>query len=159
MDAVKGQLREVLDRLAMMELCARYNKAALAWDAEAFAECFTPDGCFVRAHLGTEVKGGEALRAMIRTGAESGTPASYHLTTDFIVEIDGDRATQTCQLFLYGFDPTKGGTGPNVIRGVGHFEDKLVRTPEGWRFQERIGWITAPEQRPAPIGRARDHLS
>jgi hypothetical protein len=139
-----------------MELSARYNKAALAWDAEAFAGCFTPDGRLVRAHLGSEVQGGEALKAMMRGGADSGKPASYHLTTDFIVEIDGDRATQTCQLLLYGWDLSVDRPGPNVLRGVGHFEDKLVRTPEGWRFEERVGWVSAPEQRPVPIGRARE---
>ena len=142
-----------------MELCARYDRAAQAWDADAFVACFSTDGVFVRAHLGTRVEGSEALRAMIETGAASGVPASYHLTTDFVVELDGDRATQTCQILLYGYDPGKGSDGPNVIRGVGHFEDTLVRTGDGWRFRERIGWITAPDQRPVPIGHARDHLS
>jgi ketosteroid isomerase-like protein len=153
------ELSEVVDRLEIMELCARYNRAAQAWDADGFVACFTPDGVFVRAHLGTRVEGVDALRAMIETGAASGLPASYHLTTDFLIAVDGDRAAQTCQILLYGFDPAKGGEGPNVIRGVGHFEDALVRTREGWRFRERVGWITAPDQRPVPIGRAREHLS
>jgi SnoaL-like domain len=95
---------------------------------------------------------------MIEAGKASGLPASYHLTTDFVVEVDDDRATQTCQILLYGFDPAKG-EGPNVIRGVGHFEDTLVRTTEGWRFEERIVWITGRDMRPVPIGTARDLLS
>ena len=157
MRSMADRLAEILDRLDIMELGARYNKAALAWDAEAFAGCFTLNGRLVRAHVKSETTGREALKQLMRSGAESGLPASHHLTMDFIIELDGDRATSTCQLLLYGVDPESGGAGPNVIRGVGHFADKLMRTPDGWRFEERIGWVTAPDMRPVPIGQASHH--
>lgn len=148
-------VRELADRLAIMELGARYNRAALSWDAVAFADCFTPDGRLVRAHEASEVQGRDALISLMRRGAETGRPGSYHLTTDLIVELGEDRATGTCQVLIYGHDLSQDAETGNVLRGVGHFEDTVVRTPDGWRYEERYAWVTAPDALPIPIGRGR----
>jgi hypothetical protein len=158
MDGVFDRLKEVADRLAIMELSARYNRAVLAWDPDGFADCFTSDGRFVRAREVTEVRGHAALSDVMRTGTQSGVPPSYHLTTDFIIEIDGNRATQTCQVLLYGHDAGGKQVGRNVVRGVGHYEDWLIRTPDGWKFTERVAFITPPDKWPVPIGSGVDAL-
>jgi hypothetical protein len=57
-----------------------------------------------------------------------------HLTMNPIIEIDGDTATQDVMLlFGYRRDDRK----DCGIIATARYEDKLVRTPDGWKFTER----------------------
>ena len=86
------QLQEIADKLEIRELVARYCRAVDDTDAEAFAQAFTADGVFETA-LGV-VTGRDALLAHGRKMVFG----NVHITTDAIIEIDGDRATHTCTM-------------------------------------------------------------
>src|SRR5436190_18532845 len=56
---------------------------------------------------------------------------SRHIVANIRVEVAGDSATATSQIMLF----TAAGQPPIV----GSYHDKLVRTGDGWRFNERRG--------------------
>ncbi|HEY4224750.1 MAG TPA: nuclear transport factor 2 family protein [Pseudolysinimonas sp.] len=110
-------------------LTARYNRAGDSDDRDAWLACFAPDGSFGRVDLGTEHRGLEAIARM-----SDGYPVhGRHVTVDHIieVEVDGDRATQTCTLLF--FDAERG----YALHMVGTYDDTLVRRDGHWLFLDR----------------------
>jgi uncharacterized protein (TIGR02246 family) len=121
-------LERVLDHLAIRELTARYNRAFDDVDAEAWADTFTPDG--VMEYGGPPISGRDDLVAMSRA-----TGYGYvHVTTDPVIVVDGDRATQSCTLVVATRSKERGPVG---VAMTGRYEDELVRTPDGWRLARR----------------------
>lgn len=121
-------IERVLDHLAIRELTARYNRAFDDVDSEAWADTFTSNG--VMEFGGPPVTGRDALVEMSRA-----TGYGYvHITTDPIIEVDGDRATQSCTLVVATRSKERGPVG---VAMTGRYEDELVRTPDGWRFTRR----------------------
>jgi hypothetical protein len=122
-------LAELLDKVAIQELGARYNAAVDSGDADGFAGVWTGDGVFDIAG-GQTIVGADALRAVpIRTKGRT-----VHATTDHIIRIDGDRATQTCTLLMYRRRPDG---SVNDLISTGRYDDELLRTPAGWLFCRR----------------------
>ncbi len=120
---------DVADRIAIRELTALYNNAWIDRDSEAWCETFTEDGC-LDVVGGPSMEGREALREMFMATDS----ALIHLTTDAVIVVDGDRATQRCQVVTAA--PTNGGNGVR-FSGIGRYVDELVRTSRGWRFARR----------------------
>lgn len=120
-------LTDLADRVEIIELVGRYNRAFDEADAEGWAGTFTEEGVLNSAFSGA-TKGREALAAMCRELA--GQPGVGHVvTTDFMVEVAEDRASHTCTGIILN--------GPGGRDIVGRYTDELARTPEGWRFQQR----------------------
>lgn len=117
------------DLLAIQQLYARYNHAIDFGDAEAWAECFTPDGVFASSAR-RETVGREALRAFAE--AFSRQMKGRHWTNNLVVEGDGDEASGRCYLALYVL-----GEGGARLMTTGVYHDELVRTAQGWRFRRR----------------------
>jgi uncharacterized protein (TIGR02246 family) len=121
-------VERVLDHLAIRELTARYNRAFDDVDSEAWADTFTPDG--VMDYGGDPIAGRDALVALSRA-----TGFGYvHMTTDPIIEIDGDRATQSCSVIIAQRSQARDQVS---VAMTGRYDDELVRTPDGWRFRRR----------------------
>ncbi|HEY8490179.1 MAG TPA: nuclear transport factor 2 family protein [Dehalococcoidia bacterium] len=126
------------DVLAIRELTARYNHAIDEGRAEDWAATFVEDGVF-EPSAGGRFEGRAALVEFAR--GFSSRFKVRHCTTDAVVEVDGDRATQTCYLIL--LDRADG----VKIRASGVYHDTLTRTPDGWRFTHRRVEIDAPPAR------------
>lgn len=123
------ELQQLIDRVEISELTARYNRCFDDQDAVAWAAVFVDDGT-LEVSDGQTVRGREALRAM----CEATGYGTVHATTDAVVEIDGDSAKQVCTLIL-----SRRRREPNASTFglTGRYEDELVRTPGGWRFRRR----------------------
>jgi ketosteroid isomerase-like protein len=125
-------MNELADRIEIQELTARYNRAADDGDADALVAVFTPDGAMTMSSAGQQraFRGAADLHAML-----GGRPPgiTVHATTDSIVELDGDEARQQCTLLLIR---RLHDAGKASFR-TGRYEDRLVRTPDGWKFAER----------------------
>jgi len=122
-------LAGVVDFLAIRQLSARYNRFADAADGEAFAALFTPDGVF-------EIRGNRYVGAQEIAAVCARTVGVVHITTDPLVDIDGDTAVQTSRVIAVHAAPDK-----SDVRFVstGNYTDRLVRTSEGWLFAHRRG--------------------
>jgi len=131
------------DRLAILELDARYCHAADDTDVAALLALFTDDGI---ERGGVLIQGREGLAALAAQLATSHR-LLRHWTSAHVAEGEGDRATHRCAWLTTRL--TEGGL---AIAGVGRYEDELVRTADGWRFRVRRirpDWVAAPAPRGA----------
>ena len=111
-------------------LNAKYNFSIDAGNAEAWASCFTANGVFNAVVEGEAPKGTAQLKAFIATGvAAFGT--MYHLTTNEIISIDGEKARQNC--YLQFFTKKDG-----VLDGyICVYDDWLERENGAWKYSRR----------------------
>ena len=122
------------DRLAILELAARYNQLMDWGDAAGWADCFTPNVVFHVVFNGgpkLQARGRGELIAFMQRLVARDRPAR-HWTNNAIIEGDGAAARLT--LYLLVVDVTRDGPRPSHL---GVYHDELVRTADGWRFQER----------------------
>ena len=130
-----------LDRmLAEHEITRLITQFALLNDSAdwaAVAATFTENATFVRPAGGDPIKG----RAAIHESFASRPPRkSCHLITNVIVDvISAEEATARCTLLLYPAPAGEAVAGSPAL--IGGFRDRLVRTTEGWRFAERVGFL------------------
>jgi uncharacterized protein (TIGR02246 family) len=129
----ENALCELADRVAIAELTARYNRAADDGDGEAFAADFTEDGVFEVFGLKNPFRY-EGRAALAALALEREPQGQLHVTSDFVVELDGDRARQTCTL-VHTRRPPSRDLEPRRMHG--RYEDELIRTDHGWLFARR----------------------
>lgn len=118
---------KIEDIEAIKQLTARYNRAFDEGRAEDWAGCFTPDGFFERSNAGRAYQGRDEIAGLCRSYPTSGR----HVTSEHLITVEGDRATQTC--YLQYLDRDNG----FAIAMFGVYEDKLERQNGEWLFKER----------------------
>jgi hypothetical protein len=112
---------------AIKQLSSRYNLAFDYEDVDAYIATWTEDGFFERSNAGRSYQGHAELRELL-TGFDVD---GRHITTNFIIDVDGDRATQSAYLvYMDAKDAFK-----VVMFGV--YSDELVRTDDGWKYSAR----------------------
>ncbi|WP_187369264.1 nuclear transport factor 2 family protein [Baekduia soli] len=120
---------------AIKQLTARYNRAFDSVDVPGYLATWTEDGFFERSNAGRSFQGHAELEELLTTFGVDGR----HVTSDFIIEVDGDRATSSSHLIYLDVD-----AGFKVaIFGI--YADELVRTDEGWKFSARRLQVHAPK--------------
>ena len=133
-----------IDKLEIREIIERSVRHIDDQDGAAFAELFEEDGVLQLA--GTVFAGREALRAMLggATPARKWTapgellkqPGVMHLTTNPIVDVDGDGATAETDMITF----RRGPDGRAKIALLARYRDRLRRTDEGrWLIASRTG--------------------
>jgi uncharacterized protein (TIGR02246 family) len=126
---VKGQVQRLLDRVEIGELSARYNRAIDDLDGPVVAAMFTEDGVFDLGN-GRPREGRESIEKLVQR-IPYGT---VHVTADAVIAIDGDEASQECTLLLCKRQKDRAETSYWLS---GRYQDKLLRTDQGWRFSNR----------------------
>jgi uncharacterized protein (TIGR02246 family) len=123
---------DVVDRLAIEDLYARYSHAYDAGDAEQVVALFTDDGEFMRAGA-PPVRGRAALSEMVAASAARAL-RTRHLVMSVLItpERDGDTATGTA--FVQVVRP--GGDSIQVL-ALGRYEDLFVREGRRWLIRSR----------------------
>ena len=119
------------DKDEIRELLARYCFALDADRFEEMAALFTPDGVWETAFgTGTGRAGIVAQANSIATGAR---PGRVHLTTNIVIELDGDTATARSNWALIQNVPN----GAPFIGSGGVYADRLVKVDGQWFFRHR----------------------
>jgi ketosteroid isomerase-like protein len=108
-------------------LSSRYNLAFDYVDIDAYIECWTEDGFFERSNAGRSYQGHDQLRELLSTFEVDGR----HITTNFIIDVDGDVAKQSAYL-LY-LDKADNFS----VSMFGVYSDELVKTAAGWKYSAR----------------------
>jgi hypothetical protein len=122
---------------ACEQLSIAYARAVDFRDQDAFVDLFSTDG---ELDVGEPLRGRDAIAAAIaRRPPEL---RSRHVLTNIFVEVLSDRdARGISYLTLYRHvGPESSAAGPAPLEGpaaVGHYEDRFVRTPAGWKFLRR----------------------
>jgi SnoaL-like domain len=134
------------DYEAIRQLTARYNRASDEGDRTAWLDCFTPTGSFRRSNDTRSFAGQRELPEL----AGRVPVSARHVTTDFIIDVDGDTARQTCYLIFYDRHHDF------RIAMFGTYHDELVKAGGQWRFESRRLEVdlgpseVTPEQAGAP---------
>lgn len=126
-------LQSLLDERDIVALAARYCRALDTKDWALLSEVFLPDAT---AQLGVPslLEGIEAIRERIRTALEY-LDDSQHLVGNHEVTVDGDVGTHRCYLQAQHIREVPEGS-PNYMI-AGRYEDRVQRTPDGWRIAHR----------------------
>lgn len=111
------------DEVAIRLLQTAYCKLFDSRDAQAYGELYTEDAV-VLAPWGQEIRGREKLRRAVRN-----TPAGgWHEALESEIKVFGDAAEGICRFRAQDLDGTI---------DSGCYEDRYVRTAEGWRISYR----------------------
>ena len=133
------------DEQAIIDLAIAYTWALDTKQFDELRSVFAPDAT---ADLhGVHCDGQDAIIARIERPMGR-LDATQHLVGNHQVRVDGDTATHRCHLQS---QHVKRGTpgGDNYLIG-GIYDDRLARTPDGWRITHRT--MTAAVDRRQPGG-------
>jgi len=118
------------DKDEIRELLARYCFALDEARFEDMAALFTPDGVWETA-FGTGT-GRDGIVAQARSISTDPKPKRVHLTTNIVIDLDGDTATVRSNWLL--FQNTRG--LPSIGSG-GAYYDRVVKQDGRWYFAHR----------------------
>jgi len=133
-----------LDYIEIQQLVARYARAidTCSNNGYDYADLFTPDGAFIAMFDGepaAEVRGRERLAEVSGGGSRGCMNVPWieqgvrHLYVNHIITPTAEGASGTVDMLMIGL-----GGDPNRIEYDGYYEDTYVRTPDGWRFEQRV---------------------
>lgn len=130
-----------IDRLiAEQEIARLITRFGLLNDSADWAgvsAMFTKDAKFIRPAGGDPVVGREAIHASF---ASRPPRKSCHLITNIVVDVaSSGEATARSTLVLFAAPAGASEAGSPAL--VGGFNDRLVRTEDGWKFAERSGFL------------------
>ena len=120
------------DMAEIQNLYAQYNLMLDTGDAEGWAATFVENGRFGNSE-------GRAALIEFAEGFHASNPQSRHWNTNLHVTPTAEGAAGTTYLMLYN-----AGVRPPSVTASGIYQDVLVRTPQGWRFQSRQVQIDRP---------------
>ncbi len=121
------------DRDAIRDLLARYTYEGDRGRVNELAACFAPDG--ILEYPGARPAGPDAIAAALGSGTRDPrlTFVRHHITNP-LIRVDGENATARSYFTVHS------DVGPDHS---GTYDDRLVRTADGWRFAHRrvrIDW-------------------
>ncbi|HEX3713194.1 MAG TPA: nuclear transport factor 2 family protein [Trebonia sp.] len=127
-------LEELADRAAIVDVVTAYATSLDTRDWERLGSLFTADACWEYSGSAQRLTGPEAIVG--RISASLGRfDATHHLNGNHVAVVHGDEAGHTC---YYQAQHVRWGLpgGEKFLSG-GRYEDRLRRTPDGWRFTQR----------------------
>lgn len=153
---LESRLQRLEDTDAIRDLLIEYGRLLDTGDWVGYSQLFARKGTWTGS-FGTATGPTEIL-AMLRKSLGSIPPydatkvRSFHLMTNCVIRIDGDRATATSRWTNFGrTDDNK-----LVPRLAGRYEDELVREDGRWKFLSRLAPRDIPNpETPAEAGKAR----
>ncbi len=124
------------DYVEIQQLYASYAHALDKGEGERFASTFVLDGEFTGgrgpgrgSEARTPAKGKDALFKM---GSRGGL---RHFTANLVITPTSEGAKGSVYLLLFNARNV-----PATIVETAIYDDTLVKTPQGWRFQKRVVW-------------------
>ncbi|MEO3870607.1 nuclear transport factor 2 family protein [Nonomuraea sp. B12E4] len=125
-------LQTIADRVEIEALRGEHVDAAMIGDYDRFASLFTRDAVWRIPPANVEFTGRKEIRAGIERlqGAWEFWVQNVHPGT---IQLDGDTATGRESIFEIG----RQRDGRSVVM-YGLFHDRYQRTPDGWKFTERV---------------------
>ena len=146
-----------LDYIQIEQLVAKYARAidTCSNNGYDYADLFTADGSFVPSFNGKPlppIQGRERLAEVSGGGAKGCKNVPWidqgvrHIYTNHVITATADGAAGVVDMLMIGL-----GGDPNKIEYDGHYEDTYVRTPQGWRFKQRVHHALLREGKRVPV--------
>ena len=132
------------DYIEIQQLIAKYARAidTCSNNGYDYADLYTPDGAFIPSFEGKQlapIQGREKLAAVSGGGSNNCKNVGWieqgvrHLYANHVITPSPEGATGVVDMLMIGL-----GGDPNKIEYDGYYEDTYVRTPQGWRFKQRV---------------------
>lgn len=140
-----ARLQRLEDREEIRTVLLSYGRFLDARDFAAYSRLFAKDGQWVGG-FGT-VEGPAAIQAFMEKnvpGANKGN--TYHILSNFIIDVRGDTATAWSRWSFVTPGPDK----KPVIAQAGRYDDTLVRENGRWKFKRRVASNDIPVPEPPP---------
>ena len=140
---VEQRLQRVEDQLAIQRVLVEYAARQDARDYAGYAALFAKNGEWVNGK--NTYKGRDAILKML-VGLYGNPPAGYvnneryHISTNFQIDVNGDRATARSRHLLVMRGP-KGEPTPSL---GGRYEDELIREEGQWKILRRVDTPVMP---------------
>ena len=141
-ETVEARLRRLEDLEEIRGLVMAYRRHLDSGDLRAFSELFSEHGVWV-GNTG-HGRGPQGIRTMLEQGLAPNPPAPgptrFHLVSDPVIDLDGDRATGGMLWALV----SRGEAETPTLTLVGHYVDRYVREAGRWRFERREAHTDIP---------------
>jgi len=146
-ETVEDQLRKLQDRVEIRQLLMDYGRFLDQRDFAAFSDLFAEQEGEWIGGLGS-AKGSRNIRELmertIGTDSSMAEASNFHLFTNDMIRLDGDRAEATTK-WIFVVRSEDGGPQPVFL---GHYEDTIVRENGRWRFLRRVVYGDLPADSP-----------
>jgi SnoaL-like domain len=131
--SVSARLQRMEDIEEIRMLLVNYGRNLDAHEFKAYGQLFAKDGEWVGGF--GSVKGPAAIEAFMdkNIGSPGKPSGTYHILSNFIIDVHGDAATAWSRWNYVVPGPDK---KPTIAQG-GHYEDRLVRESGRWKFSRR----------------------
>jgi ketosteroid isomerase-like protein len=138
--SLAARIQRLEDLEVIRAVLLEYGRTLDAHDFAAYSRLFAADGEWVGG-LGS-VKGPAAIQAFMEKniGAGPNTAHTYHLLSNFVIDVRGDTATAWSRWAYV----TPGADGKPVIAQGGHYDDTFVRENGHWKFKRRVAASDLP---------------
>jgi uncharacterized protein (TIGR02246 family) len=123
----------IADRVEIEALRGEFTDAGMMRDYNRLASLFTQDAIWRIPAVGAELIGRDEIRAGIARLAEGVWDYLLQTTHPGTIQLDGDTASGRAYVLSFG----------HMRDGSSHlnysvYHDRYRRTPEGWKFTERV---------------------
>jgi 3-phenylpropionate/cinnamic acid dioxygenase small subunit len=125
------------DKAQIAEVLLRYATGIDSKDWGLFRTCWADDIDVDYGDLGRFEKA-DALTDLM-TRIHDGMGPTYHRISNLVIKVDGDRAT--ARSYVHALLMAVAGDSSSWVDAVGHYDDELARTPNGWRIDKRTTHI------------------
>jgi uncharacterized protein (TIGR02246 family) len=139
-----NDLQAIADRFEIEALRAEFTDASMMRDWDRFASLFTPDGAWRMPHIDVEFDSREEIRAAIE---RLRSQFDYFVQTAHpgVIQLDGDTAIGRAYIEEFG----RFRDGSSMLN-YSIYHDRYRRTPDGWKFTERVYEVRYLDTTPLP---------
>lgn len=149
-------VQELSDRLEIDDLLTRYATGVDRKDWDLWETCFTPDARIDYTAFGGIAGDVKEVRAWLEKTMDMFL-MSQHMILNKEISLDGDTATSRAGFYNPMALPIDDGEQRLLFFEGGYYCDRLRRTGDGWRIEERVEEFsyssrTNPQLRPKKPG-------
>jgi SnoaL-like domain len=133
--SLETRLQRMEDQQSIERLLLDYGRTLDNRDFAAYSQLFAANGEWKGA-LGS-YRGPQAIRTAMEkifsdAAADIPKGSNFHVMSNFVIDIQGDRATAKSTFIFYKMNGNK-----PVAEVAGRYEDTLIRENGAWRFLQR----------------------
>jgi hypothetical protein len=147
-------IQEAADRVMIQDLLGRYAFAADygSGNPESWVALFTEDGRFEVPAISLVAEGRPALTRFI-DGLHRTVPGLHHVMSNFVIDIDGDRARGKCELNEFMLRPEA------IYNNLhGWYEDEYRKIDGRWYIEVRRVHLSDDSRTVATHGKIGEHF-
>jgi 3-phenylpropionate/cinnamic acid dioxygenase small subunit len=125
------------DKAQIAEVLIRYATGIDSKDWPLFRTCWTDEVDIDYGDLGQFTDADEFT--ILMTQIHDGMGQTYHRLSNLVIDVEGDRAT--ARTYVHAVLMAVPGDSSSWVDALGHYDDGLVRTSDGWRIAKRTTHI------------------